>query len=200
MRKIFLYMTMSLDGYLAGPSGELDWMLHAHDEELNADIASLMLTSDTGLIGFPTAKDMVPYWAGVPNRSDASQDEQNLAKVINKVHVIMLTNQPEQVNFANAEQLLIKSDQDLVDAVARLKQLPGKDIGVPGGVRTAQKFVRLGLADEYVFMVHPVAISKGQPLFIEKTSLETVSAKAYASGVVRLRLRPRLPERPAGKN
>ncbi len=191
MRKIFLYMTMTLDGYLASPSGELDWMLRTHDEELNADIAALLNSADTGLIGYPTAVGMIPYWAGVPNRSDASQDEQNLAKVINKMHVIILTNQPEQVNFANAEQLLIKSDQDLVDAVARLKQLPGKDIGVPGGVRTAQKFIRLGLADEYVFMVHPVAICKGQPLFVDKTNLETISAKAYASGVVRLRFRQR---------
>ena len=192
MRKLFLYMTMTLDGYIAGPNNELDWMVRTHDEELNADIASLMLTADTGIIGYPTAKDMIPYWAAVPNRPDASQAEQNLAKVINKMHVIILTNKEEHVDFVNAEQLLIKSDQDLISAVARLKQQAGKDIGVPGGVRTAQKIIRLGLADEYVLMVHPVTICKGQPIFIARTSLETMSAKAYASGVVRLRFRPRV--------
>ncbi len=199
MRKVFVYMTMSLDGYLAGPAGELDWMMRTHDAELNADIVSLMFNADTGLIGYPTAIGMIPYWAGVPNRPDASQVEQNLAKVINKMHTIILTNKSEQVSFANAELLMVKSDQDLIDAVTRLKQQTGKDIGVPGGVRTAQKFMRLGLADEYVFMVHPVAICQGQPLFISQASLETVSAKVYASGVVRLRFRPPAKAQPGAR-
>lgn len=55
---------------------------------------------------------------------------------------------------------MVKSDDELVEAVQKIKQQPGKDLGVPGGIRTAQTFVRLGLIDEYVLMVHPVAIGQ----------------------------------------
>ncbi len=191
MRKLFLYMTVSFDGYLAGPGGELDWMLRTPDQELNDDIVALFSSADMGIIGYPAAVGMIPYWAGVPNRPDAPQSERDLAKAINKIHSVILSNSDVKVDYANTEVQLVRSDQDLIDIVGRLKQKPGKDIGVPGGVRTAQNFVRLGLLDEYILMVHPIAIGKGQPLFTTKTDLETVSAKAYASGVIRLRLRPR---------
>lgn len=85
---------------------------------------------------------------------------------------------------------MVKSDHDLVDAVARLKKLPGKNIGVPGGIRTAQKIARLSLADEYLLMMHPVAIGRGKGLFTGKADLQLVSTKAYGSGVVRLHYRP----------
>jgi dihydrofolate reductase len=85
----------------------------------------------------------------------------------------------------------VKSDDDLVEAVQKIKQQSGKDLGVPGGIRTAQTFVRLGLIDEYVLMVHPVAIGKGQSVFTKRVNLELVSVKTYQSGVMRVHYRPR---------
>ena len=84
----------------------------------------------------------------------------------------------------------MKSDTDLVEAVTRFKRQPGKDLGVPGGIRTAQTFVRLGLIDEYVLMVHPVAIGNGKRVFTDRVNLELVSAKTYKSGVMRVCYRP----------
>jgi dihydrofolate reductase len=72
-----------------------------------------------------------------------------------------------------------------------MKQQPGRDLGVPGGIRTAQTFVRLGLVDEYVLMVHPVAIGQGQRVFTDRVNLYLVSAKTYRSGVMRVCYRPR---------
>ena len=57
---------------------------------------------------------------------------------------------------------------------------------MPGGIRTAQTFVRLGLIDEYVLMVHPVTIGNGKRIFMNRVSLELVSAKTYKSGVMRV--------------
>jgi len=85
---------------------------------------------------------------------------------------------------------VVKRDQDLVEAVNKMKQQPGKDLGVPGGIRTAQTFVRLGLIDEYVLMVHPVAIGNGQRVFTDRVNLELVSTKTYKSGVMRVCYRP----------
>lgn len=85
----------------------------------------------------------------------------------------------------------MKSDKDLVEAVTKFKQQPGKDLGIPGGIRTAQTFVRLGLLDEYVLMVHPAAIGNGKRVFADRINLELVSAKTYKSGVMRVCYRPR---------
>jgi dihydrofolate reductase len=78
-------------------------------------------------------------------------------------------------------------------AVARVKRQPGGDLGVPGGVRTARRFARLGLIDEYVLHVHPVAIGTGKPLFTQKTNLKLVSARTYDSGVMQIRYQPARP-------
>jgi dihydrofolate reductase len=87
--------------------------------------------------------------------------------------------------------LVVKSDDDLVEVVQKIKQQPGKDLGVPGGIHTAQTFVRLGLIDEYVLMVHPVVIGQGQRVFTTKVNLERVRVKTYKSGVMRVCYRPR---------
>jgi dihydrofolate reductase len=70
------------------------------------------------------------------------------------------------------------------------KEKPGKDLGVPGGIRTAQTFIRLGLVDEYVLTMHPVALGSGKRIFTGKTSLELIDTRTYASGVTRARYRP----------
>ena len=109
---------------------------------------------------------------------------------MNTLHPLILSRKAEQLEWENTELLVVKSDQDLVDAVKKMKQQPGRDLGVPGGIRTAQTFVRLGLIDEYVLMVHPVAIGKGQRVFTDRADLELVNAKTYTSGVMRVCYRP----------
>jgi hypothetical protein len=64
MRTLFLNMNMSVDGYVAGPNGELDWMTTAHDAELTADIVATLRRADEGFIGYPTAEPMIRYPAG----------------------------------------------------------------------------------------------------------------------------------------
>ena len=110
---------------------------------------------------------------------------------MNTLHPLILSNKEEKLEWENTELLVVKSDQDLVEAVKKLKQQPGKDLGVPGGIRTAQTFVRLGLIDEYVLMVHPVAIGKGQRVFT--TGLTWIGKhKDVPSGVMRVCYRPAL--------
>ncbi|HZR41608.1 MAG TPA: dihydrofolate reductase family protein [Ktedonobacteraceae bacterium] len=186
MRKVVLNMTMTLDGFFAGPNGELDWMSRTPDQELNDDIVAFFQGIDRGFIGYPTASGMIPYWLSVANNPSASKAERAIAQVVNNLHPFILSNREEQLKWENAELLVVKSDQDLVEVVKRMKQEPGKDLGVPGGIRTSQTFVRLGLIDEYVLIVHPVVIGNGQRVFTDRVNLELVSAKTYASGVMRV--------------
>ena len=191
MRKVFLYMTMTFDGFFAGPHGELDWMSQTPDQELNDDMVAFFQGIDRGFIGYPTASGMIPYWLTVAKDPSASKAERAIAQAVNTLHPLIISRQEEKLEWENTELLVVKSDHDLVEAVKKIKQQPGKDLGVPGGIRTAQTFVRLGLIDEYVLMVHPVAISNGKRVFTNKVSFELVSAKTYKSGVMRICYRPR---------
>ncbi len=192
MRKVFLYMTMSLDGFIAGPNNELDWMdgEAASDPELNKDIVDLISAADTGLMGYPTAVGMIPYWANMAKDPSASRADRDLATAISKIHGVVISNKPEKIDGDNAEVLVVKNDNELIEAVSNLKRQNGKSLGIPGGVRTGQTFARLGLVDEYDLLIHPVAIGSGMRLFTTRVNLELVSSKAYKSGVTRFRYRP----------
>ena len=190
IRKVFLYMTMTFDGFFAGPHGELDWMSQTPDQELNDDMVAFIQGIDRGFIGYPTASGMIPYWLNVAKNPSASNAERAIAQVVNTLHPLIISRQEEKLEWENTELLVVKSDHDLVEAVKKIKQQPGKDLGVPGGIRTAQTFVRLGLIDEYVLMVHPVTIGNGKRIFMNRVSLELVSAKTYKSGVIRVCYRP----------
>ena len=191
MGKVFLNMTMTLDGFFCGPNGELDWMSPTPDQELNDDIVAFFQGVDQGFIGYPTASGMIPYWLGVAQNPAASSEERTIAQAVNTLHPFILSNREEKLAWENTELLVVKSDDDLAEAVQKIKQQSSKDLGVPGGIRTAQTFVRLGLIDEYVLMVHPVAIGKGQSVFTKRVNLELVSVKTYQSGVMRVHYRPR---------
>lgn len=191
MRKVLLNMTMTLDGFFCGPNGELDWMSQAPDQELNDDIVASFQEVDDGIIGYPTASGMIPYWLNVAQNPSASKGEQAIAQAVNGLHAFILSNREEKLAWENTELLVVRSDDDLVEAVKKIKQQPGKDLGVPGGIRTAQTFVRLSLIDEYVLAIHPVAIGKGQSVFTNRVNLELVSIKTYRSGVMRVHYRPR---------
>lgn len=190
MRKIYLYMASTADGFIAGPGNELDWMLDTTDKALNDDTVALLRAADGGFLGYPVAQGMIPFWEGVAADPSASPAGRAIADAVNRLHRIVISRQPAELPWHNAELILARSDDELAAAVARIKRQPGGDLGVPGGVRTAQWFARLGLIDEYVLHVHPVTIGTGKPLFTQKTNLRLVSARAYDCGVVQLRYQP----------
>ena len=193
MRKIFLYMTTTLDGFIAGPGNELDWMLSTPEQDLNDDVIALLGASDGGILGYPVAQGMIPYWEAAAADPSASPASREFAAAVNRQHRIIITNQPADLPWPHSDLILARDDQDLIDAITKLRQQPGRDLGVPGGVRTAQRFTRLGLIDEYVLHIHPVAIGTGKPLFTRKTGLQLISTKSYRGGVTRLHYQTRPP-------
>ncbi|MFI5420461.1 MAG: dihydrofolate reductase family protein [Nitrososphaerales archaeon] len=190
MGKIFLYMTMTLDGCLSGPNGELDWFDPSKaDKELHGDIVQIVNCAESWMMGYPTGPGLTAFWKNVVNTRDDDKWELEIASAVNKLRAIIISNKPEKP-VDGAELIVAKNDAELVDAVMKIKRNAG-DIYIPGGVRTAQNFSRLGLIDEYIIMVHPVGIGEGKHLFGKKIKLELMSVKPYKSGVVQMRYRPR---------
>lgn len=190
MRKLTLYMTMTLDGFFAGPKGELDWMVQTPDRELTADIVDFFDSFDEGFIGYPSGMGMIAYWGEISENPSASESERAIAKAVNKLHPILVTNREEDFGIPNADLMVARNDDELTHSVTRIKERPGRDLGLAGGIRTAQTFVRLSLIDEYILMVHPVTIGNGKRIFTNKTGLELVDANTYKSGVMRVRYKP----------
>ena len=190
MANLVLTMTMSLDGFFSGPNGELDWMTQAPDPDFSRDNVAFFDRFDRGFIGYPTASGMLPYWLNVAGNPQAPADQRALAQAVNRLRPFLISNREEPVPWPNAELLVVHDDEQLADAVRKEKATPGKDLGVPGGIRTAQTLVRLGLVDEYVLTVHPVALGTGQRVFTGETRLELANAKTYRSGVIRATYRP----------
>jgi dihydrofolate reductase len=190
MARLILTMTMSLDGFFSGPDGELDWMTQVPDPEFSRDNVAFFDHIGRGFIGYPTASGMLPYWLNVASDPQAPADQRALAGSLNNLRPFLISDREEPVPWPHAELLVVHDDEQLADAVRKEKAKPGKDLGVPGGIRTAQAFVRLGLVDEYVLTVHPVALGHGKRVFTGKTGLELIDAKTYRSGVIRARYRP----------
>jgi dihydrofolate reductase len=191
MRRLVLYMTQTLDGFLAGPDNSLDWTTFPPADEQTRDVVGLLSLADTRLLGYPTTPGMIAYWEDVAKNPDSAQWERDIACAFNPLHTVAISKREERLDFENSELLVARDDDELVTAVNDLKARTGKDIVLIGGVRTGQTFARLGMVDEYVLMVHPVAIGAGSPLFTQRAPLEFLSAKPYANGVVQVRYRDR---------
>lgn len=185
MSKIILNMSMSLDGFFAGPNGELDWLSSAPDEALNKDVLAFFERIDAGFVGYSTGVGMIPYWQHVAQDATASKESRALANAVSKLHAVLVS-QKQETEIPDAASLLIaENDEQLREKVGAIKQQSGKDLAISGGIRLAQTFTRLGLVDEYQLTIHPVVLGQGQRVFTEKLKLQCVTSKLYGSGVVR---------------
>src|SRR5687768_16698320 len=177
MRKVVLYMTITVDGFLAGPNGELDWMVALADEQ--AIDTGLIDRVDIALIGHGVYKDMAEHWTAAVENPATPTLEAEFAEKYNAITKLVFSTTEEELEW-NARQVLVKDNNDIAKAVAELKAQPGKDMVLYGGVRIAQTFVQLGLIDEYQLVVHPVILGSGRPLFTDvkdRVNLKLVSTK-----------------------
>jgi dihydrofolate reductase len=175
MRKVVLSMMISVDGFIAGPDLDLDWMI-SPDPEREAEHLEFVDSVDTILIGHGVYHDMVGYW---PSATGEFADR------VNDMPKFVVSRTPEELAWHNARQLFV--DGDLPGSVTNLKRTDGKDIVLYGGVRLAQDMARHGLIDEYRLVVTPVALGRGHPLFAPdapRRSLSLREARPFASGAL----------------
>ena len=193
MRKVILTMHMSLDGFIAGPNGELDWT--AADEAVDDDLPELLSTADTALIGRVLYQGFAGYWPAYDITDPSkSKGEVAFANWINEAPKLIFSTTLEKAEWKNSRVVPVKKNADIAEAVAGLKERPGKNLVLFGGVRIAQTFARLGLIDEYWLLIQPKVLGNGRPLFIDikdRINLKLVSARALNTvGAVAVRYQP----------
>jgi dihydrofolate reductase len=189
MRKVKLQMHMSLDGYVARPNGELDWMTWDEDNKLMEFINSLIDSSDTILLGRKMTDEFVNYWENVVNQKSDSP-EFSIAKKMVDTPKVVFTKTLDKSNWNNTT--LAKGN--LAEEIANLKKQNGKDLIVYGGAGFVSSLIKEGLIDEYHFFVNPVAISNGMSIFklLERTQkFSVMQSRLYSCGITVLSYKPK---------
>lgn len=181
MRKLKLQMQMSLDGFVAGPSGQLDWMWlgGGPDEAGVQKVIELADSCDIILMGRKMTKEFIDYWENVVDNQPDSP-EQPLAQRMVNMRKIVFSHTQTNIEGRNLEV----ENGDLATAVKKLKQDPGKDIMVYGGANFVSSLIDLNLIDEYYIFSNPVAIGKGLSIFNEQKLLKLDSSIKYDNGEI----------------
>jgi dihydrofolate reductase len=176
-------MTVSLDGFIADPKGEIDWS--APDEELHQFHNDRVRELGAHFEGRRLYETML-YWETADQNAEASQIELEFARIWQPLPKVVFSRTLESVE-GNARL----ARGDVAEEVARLKSEPGGDLGV-GGAGLAAAFAELDLIDEYQLFVAPVVLGGGTPYFPpleRRLDLELVETRTFGSRVVYLRYR-----------
>jgi len=183
MRKVIYSMTVSLDGFIAGPGGEIDWS--APDEELHRFHNQQTRELGAHLCG-RRLYEVMTYWETADENPSAPEHELEFARIWKSMPKIVFATTLEQVE-GNAR--LVRDG--VAEEVTKLKEQRGKDLAV-GGAGLASALTKLGLIDEYRLFVSPVVLGGGTPYFPaleERINLELVETQTFGSRVVYLRHR-----------
>jgi dihydrofolate reductase len=171
---------MSLDGFVAGPNGELDWIwLGKPDETLSGKIIELADSCDTILLGRKMTAGFIEHWENVVDHQHQSR-EQALAQRMVNLRKIVFTSTQTTIKGRNLEV----ENGDVGAAVQALKKQPGKDIMVYGGATFVRSLIAENLIDEFFIFKHPVAIGNGMSIFEKQKVLQLDSCIAYENGTM----------------
>ncbi|HZU67688.1 MAG TPA: dihydrofolate reductase family protein [Ktedonobacteraceae bacterium] len=187
MRKIITTTWVTLDGFIAGPNGEMDWV--RVEEEMGKYEDDLISSADTLLLGRVTYQSFAGAWPYVPDNPSASEGEKIYARKLNAMRKVVFSRSLEKAEWNNSTLFREINPQE----VAQLKEAPGKNIVIYGSASIVQALTNHGLIDEYQVLVHPVVLGGGKPLFKniqDRVGLKLVETKAFPSGVVGLYYRP----------
>ncbi|MEE1943968.1 dihydrofolate reductase family protein [Pedobacter sp. KR3-3] len=181
MGKIVLFMHCSLDGFAAGPKGEMNW-IHV-DQEIFDYVATRIAATNTALYGRITFEMMESYWPTAADKPGASKHDIEHAAWYKTAHKIVLSNTLDQTKFTNTTVIGANYPEEL----RKIKQETTGEILLFGSPSTAHALLKENLIDECWLFVNPVLLSEGIPVFADvqaKQQLNLVKTQVFSSGVV----------------
>jgi dihydrofolate reductase len=188
LRKLKLQVQMSVDGYIAGPNGEMDWLVWNWDDKLKEYVNGLTESVDTILLGRKMTEGFISYWSDVMTKPD--DPWYAFAKRMIEIPKVVFTKTLNKSQWVNTDI----ATGDLTDEVNKLKRREGKDIIVYGGASFDSSLIKAGLIDEFHLFVNPAAIGNGMTIFKDLNEmLKFTLAKSitFDCGVVLLRYEPK---------
>lgn len=182
MRKLKLQVQMSVDGYIAGNDGALDWMEWNWDDELKKYVTEITEPVDCIVLGRKLAQVFIPHWATHPELEGADK--------FNNTVKVVFTKTLEKSEWDNT----VLAKGDLAEEINKLKSQEGKDIIAYGGASFVSSLIKQGLIDEYHLFINPSAIGNGMTIFKEidhKHDFKLIKATQFECGIVVLHYEPK---------
>ncbi len=183
MRKIISFMHISLDGFVAGPKGEMNWI--RVDEELFDYIGKRIGNTDAALYGRVTYRMMENYWPSAGNEPNASRHDIEHSKWYNQAHKIVLSRTMKEEGLKNTTVI----SGNLSERINEIKQQPGSEILLFGSPSATHTLIQLNLINGYWLFVNPVILGQGIPLFVDirdKIKLQLLTTRRFTNGVTEL--------------
>jgi dihydrofolate reductase len=187
MGKIGSFTHVSLDGYFAGPNGEIDWFKN-QDEEDREFSANASKPSGTLIFGHTTYEMMAAYWP-TPEAMKANPD---VAGIMNAMPKIVFSRTMNAVTDGPVWKNVRVFPGIRREEILRLKEEAERDFVILGSGSIVQQFAKLGLIDEFQLMVNPIILGAGKYLFkdVNRMNLELLETRPFRNGRVFLRYRP----------
>lgn len=185
MRKFKLQVQISIDGYMAGPNGEMDWLTYPWTDDINAYVDALTEPVDCIVLGRKLAEGFIPAWAAGPE----GEDQASIDKMNNTPKVV-ISNTLSQSPWENSAV----AGGDVAETVNKLKAQPGGDMITYGGATLVAGLIAKGLLDELHLFVNPTAIGAGMPVFANLKGyqqLRLVGAHPFDCGITALHFEPK---------
>src|SRR5215204_3300578 len=174
MRKVTAGLFVSLDGVVESPER---WQLPYFNDEIMEAVGAAMAATDAMLLGRVTYQEFASYWPGVSAEEQPFADHMN-----NTPKYVVSTTLEEPLEWQNST--LIK--ENIAQEITRLKQQPGKNIGITGSATLVQSLLREDLLDELGLMIHPIVVGAGRRLFADggdPKGLKLVDSETFSTGV-----------------
>jgi dihydrofolate reductase len=183
MGKLVMFNFVTLEGFFAGPDGEIDW--HVVDDEFNQFAMAQLDSADGLLFGRVTYELMAGFWP----TPDAARQAPQIAARMNSLSKTVVSRTLKSVAWNNTRLIT----GHLHDEVSKLKQQARHDVLLLGSADLATFLTELRLIDEYRLMVAPVALGNGKPLFRNigrKLAFKLLAARPFTSGSILLSYEP----------
>jgi dihydrofolate reductase len=191
MRRIVMINWVSIDGYFAGPHGEIDWVIRdpevdqAIREPAPGQVPAQSSGPGTMLLGNVTYTLFENSWPPIAKDPNAPESLRKMADEVTRMTKLVFSRTRQQVSWENSKLF----HGDLIEEVQKLKQADGTDVIIFGSGTIVQQLSNEGLIDEYLMIVTPVVLGKGKPLFqdVKRLNLRLLDSRHFPSGNVVLR-------------
>ena len=185
MRKVKLQMQISVDGFVAGPNGEMDWMAWDWDDILKRYVADITESVDCILLGRVLAQGFIPTWTARANDAQTADDFSH--KMVDTPKIVFSR------SLSVSEWPYTRISGDVSAEIGALKQQPGRDIMVYGGSTFVSSLIQHDLIDEYHLFINPVVLGSGKPIWqavSQRLNLQLTNTTVSKTGVVILCYEP----------